>query len=262
MNLELAVKILIIAAISAYALSFATAFIKKKPALALFLLGWLINLSVFIMNWIAGGEPPFGNMYHVMIAISLGFLPAYIFLERFNKLGWLMPYFSIAPVIPLTGTFFMGHEINWNRIPALQSPWFVPHVASYVLSYSLNTVGVILFAVLLFRRFFLKKEDWDKYAGAIYRVLLLAFPFMTFGMLSGALWAEEAWGGYWSWDVKETWSLITWTLYLIYFHCVRTPSLRKTAPWIQFAAFLALLTTFLAVNYNLIPKIQSLLHSY
>jgi ABC-type transport system involved in cytochrome c biogenesis permease subunit len=83
---------------------------------------------------------------------------------------------------------------------------------------------------------------------------------MTFGLLSGALWAEEAWGVYWSWDPKETWALITWTLYLVYFHCRRSPSLQRFADAAQMAAFLALLTTYLLVN--LLPKLASALHSY
>ena len=83
---------------------------------------------------------------------------------------------------------------------------------------------------------------------------------MTFGLLSGALWAEEAWGRYWSWDPKETWSLITWTLYLIYFHCRRSPGLRQWSPAAHVLAFLALLTTFFLVN--LLPKMGSVLHSY
>lgn len=91
-------------------------------------------------------------------------------------------------------------------------------------------------------------------------MLLLAFPFMTFGMLSGALWAEEAWGVYWSWDRKEVWSLITWTLYVVYFHSRLSPRTRRWAPTLQSVAFVALVITFLAVN--LLPKLSSALHSY
>jgi ABC-type transport system involved in cytochrome c biogenesis permease subunit len=78
-------------------------------------------------------------------------------------------------------------------------------------------------------------------------------------MLSGALWAEEAWGQYWSWDAKEVWSLITWGLYLIYFH-LRKSEWKQYADWAHLLAFLALLTTFFLVN--LIPKLGSILHSY
>ena len=83
---------------------------------------------------------------------------------------------------------------------------------------------------------------------------------MTFGMLSGALWAEEAWGVYWSWDPKETWSLITWGCYLIYFHCRTRRYLHKYEETAELLAFLALLTTFTLVN--LLPKLSSALHSY
>ena len=83
---------------------------------------------------------------------------------------------------------------------------------------------------------------------------------MTFGMLSGALWAEEAWGIYWSWDAKETWALVTWSAYLIYFHCRMSPRFKPYATVAQILAFIFLLITFLVVN--LLPKMGSLLHSY
>ena len=107
----------------------------------------------------------------------------------------------------------------------------------------------------------MEEVDYKKYSKAVYEVLLLSFPLMSFGMLSGTLWAEDAWGGYWSWDVKEIWSLITWFTYLAYFHIRRT-NLKKWDLVIQILAFLALLFTFLVVNYGLISKLKSALHSY
>jgi ABC-type transport system involved in cytochrome c biogenesis permease subunit len=88
----------------------------------------------------------------------------------------------------------------------------------------------------------------------------LAFPFMTFGLLSGALWAEEAWGRYWSWDSKETWALILWLCYAQYLHWRRVDSLHRFALGFQAAGFAALIVTFLFVS--LIPKLGSALHTY
>ncbi|MEI6422431.1 MAG: cytochrome c biogenesis protein CcsA, partial [Lentisphaerota bacterium] len=174
-------------------------------------------------------------------------------------LGWTGAYFSAVSGLYLLGSCFMSPDITWKRLPALQSPWFVPHVASYMISYALATVAFSIYLVGVIMEN--KRSLSDKrYELALHAILRLAFPFMTFGMLSGALWAEEAWGTYWSWDRKETWSLITWTLYLVYFHCHAKKELRNYAVLVQVLAFLALVTTFFLVN--LWPKLSSALHSY
>ena len=238
-------------------------FNRMRTGLNFFLIAWLVNLSIFILNWIIAGEPPFGNMYHVLITISLSFFPAYLLLKFRDRLDWLLHYFSLTPIIPLVGCLFMSTDMNWQRLAALQSAWFIPHVSSYVLSYSLDSVGFVLSTIYLIRIHIFKHTGiGNDYEDAIYKVLLTAFPLMTFGMLSGALWAEEAWGSYWSWDVKESWALITWLLYLVYFHCRKTVELKKWAISAQTFAFLALLTTFLVVNFSLISRLKSLLHSY
>jgi ABC-type transport system involved in cytochrome c biogenesis permease subunit len=254
LTLDLTVKILIISASGIYLLSFILALLKRvKTAMGLFALGWLVNLAVFIINWVIAQNPPFGNMYHVMSFLPLCLLPLFFYVKYVQKLGWLLPFFAISAVLPLVGTLFMGQEIVWNRMPALQSPWFVPHVSTYILSYALAAVAFLLTCSYYYA------DDREKYSEAAYKMMLIAFPFMTFGLFSGALWAEEAWGSYWSWDIKEVWSLITWSLYLIYFHCRFSRDIRKWQHVAHIFAFCALIITFFVVN--LLPKITSL-HSY
>ena len=232
---------------------------RVKLGMALFTAGWCGSLSIFIINWIEAAAPPLGNMYQVQVFLSMCFLPLYIFLSRRERLGWTGVYFSAVSGLYLLGSCFMSPDITWKRLPALQSPWFVPHVASYMISYALATVAfsIYLVGVIMKNK---RSLSGDRYELALHAILRLAFPFMTFGMLSGALWAEEAWGTYWSWDRKETWSLITWTLYLVYFHCHAKKELRNYAVLVQVLAFLALVTTFFLVN--LWPKLSSALHSY
>jgi len=247
--------ITMVAAAAAYAAAFGLLLARRRRAgFAVFVVGWGLNAALVALNWVAGGHPPFGNMYHVMVFLSLCFLPLYLLLRRREGLGWLHLYFAAAAVVPLAGALFMERDILWRRMPALHSPWFVPHVVSYMISYALAAVAFALTVAGRVRR--VGKE----YADASYAVLRFAFPFMTFGLLSGALWAEEAWGAYWSWDPKETWSLITWTAYVACFHCRSAPRLRPGADLVQALAFLALLTTFLLVN--LLPKLASVLHGY
>ena len=229
-------------------------FRRNWIAPSLLVVAWLVNLAVFVMNGLIVGHPPFGNMYQVQVVLSLCFLPLFALLSVRNCLYGFLSYFAFASALPMIGAVFMDKQATWQRMPALQSGWFVPHVLAYMISYALCAVAFILLL-----RCWLGRRNRDEIRRAILPILRSAFPFMTFGMLSGALWAEEAWGQYWSWDAKEVWSLITWGLYLLYFH-LRQSDWKRRADWVHLLAFLALLTTFFLVN--LLPKLGSILHSY
>lgn len=227
---------------------------RNRVALGLMAGAWLVNVAVLVLNGLIVNDIPLGNMYQVQVVLSLCFLPLFLLLSMREKLNWLGVYFAFASALPMVGAVFMDKQAAWKRMPALQSGWFVPHVLAYMISYALCAVAFILLIRLLSRN-----VDRAELRRAIVQILRTAFPFMTFGMLSGALWAEEAWGQYWSWDAKEVWSLITWGLYLFYFHS-RKSAWYRAADWAHLLAFLALLTTFFLVN--LLPKLGSLLHSY
>lgn len=117
----------------------------------------------------------------------------------------------------------------------------------------------LIFAVIM-RLPALRLASVSQFDESAYRVTLLAFPFLTIGICLGALWAEESWGQYWSWDLKETWALITWLFYAIYLHCRRTLFFRKCSRPVLIIAYVALIITFLAVN--LMPSMASSMHSY
>ncbi len=210
---------------------------------------WCVGVALFVANWVMAQAMPFGNMRHVLCIFPLVTAPAACYLKRCRQLD-LTAWFAAASALALVGALCMPLQAAWRQMPALQSPWFAPHVTSYVISYGLLTVS----ALLAFKSYLGEKEAYLDKADAVVR---LAFPFMTFGLWSGALWADAAWGGYWAWDIKEVWSLLTWTLYLIYFHTVRLrPEWRRPLVLLGFAA---VLVTFLVVN--LLPRLESL-HSY
>lgn len=234
---------------------------KRRIAGACWVTGWVVNLAILIANWVVAGEPPFGNMYHVLILLALCFLPLNRLPAYRDRLTGTEVYFAFTSAFAMAGPLFMDRDLHWQRVPALQSPWFVPHVFTYMVSYALAAVAFVMTVTGFARnRLPARTHAAIDYPSASYRILLLAFPFMTFGMLSGALWAEEAWGAYWSWDPKEVWALITWTLYVVYFHCRKDVRTRRYADLAQALAFAALLTTFFLVN--LLPKLASPLHSY
>ncbi|WP_343252210.1 cytochrome c biogenesis protein [Ligaoa zhengdingensis] len=255
--IELLALILCLTAVTCYLAAGALLLRKKtKPAAMLAAIGWLENLGIFIKNWYINGYPPFASMYQVLSDLSLVFLVIYLLIAIFEKdQRWVAPYFCFGAAIPLIGTLFMDKEMRWALVPALRSGWFVPHVFSYMLSYALAAVAFILTVAYL-----MKRDHPVRMKKAIYTIHRLSFPFMTIGLLFGALWADQVWGNYWQWDIKEIWSLVTGMLYLCYFHALRSSKLQKYAFVFSILGFAALIVTFLCVN--LLPKIPGSLHTY
>lgn len=247
-----------------YLLSVGLSFSRFQwSAKGMFGLAFLLTIGVVGCNWLSCGHPPLGNMYHVLTVLSACFFPIWLCLRR--DFAWLLPYFAFAAAFALFGTLFMNPSLEWQRIPALQSAWFVPHVLAYMIAYALAFLAFILAIQSLWR----KNRDIEQssmyrngYEQATHRIIRWAVPFMTFGLFSGALWADKAWGVYWSWDPKEVWALITWFLYLGYLHAVHSKTWRgRRATLLLIGAFVMLLVTFFVVN--LLPKFSpGSLHSY
>ena len=263
--LEPILKPLLILGAGLYAGAFITLLRKRtcRWGIGLFASAWTLNATIFVINWIACGHPPFGNMYHVLVVLAGLFLPLYGIHWLQDRSSGLLPAFAVAGALPLVGACFLirkGSDFAWKRMPALQSPWFVPHVFAYMVSYALALIAFLVIAVKLVQRARRNQEAAHQLTEGARRLIRMSMPFMTFGMLSGALWAEEVWGNYWSWDPKETWSLITWTLYMIYLHCHLDPKLKHLTDTVQALGFLALVTTLTLVNY--LSAFASLLHSY
>lgn len=217
------------------------------------LAAWGLAVCLFAADWLLAQALPFGNMRHVLAFFPLVMYPAAVYLRRCRGLsvdGWLAAASSMA----LIGALCMPLQASWRQMPALQSPWFAPHVISYVLSYGLMAVAALMVAV---RSPHSEKAAQDERAADA--LIVLGFPFMTFGLWSGALWADAAWGAYWSWDIKEVWALITWCIYLIYLHTARQSAFAAWRRPLLLLGFAAVLVTFFVVN--LLPDIQSL-HSY
>lgn len=139
--------------------------------------------------------------------------------------------------------------------PALQSPWFIPHLIVYMAGYALLATATLLALYQLIRK---RNTQMDLTDGLVNAGL----AFLTFGMLFGALWAKEAWGHYWGWDPKETWAAITWLGCLLYIHFRRTkPSEWRTACGILLLAFVCLQFCWWGINY--LPAAQGhSVHTY
>ena len=145
----------------------------------------------------------------------------------------------------MLGVFFMGRTASeWSFPPALQSAYFVPHVFSYMISYTLVAVAALLAVI----SFFVDSREKQKFEKGIYHLVLTGFPFMVLGMFLGALWANACWGNYWSWDNKEVWSLVTVLSLTVYLHFRRQASLSKYAKLFVILAFLFEIITLFFVG--------------
>ena len=149
-------------------------------------------------------------------------------------------------------------------VPALQSPWFIPHVTVYMFSYSLLGCAFLIGLMLLFRRggeVGAGSASADDLLSAADTLVYIGVAFLTFGMLSGSIWAKAAWGHFWNWDPKETWAVITWLVYLFYIHLrlVGKASVRTLCLLLIFA-FACLQMCWWGVNY--LPTAQDSVHVY
>lgn len=218
---------------------------KEKAAMILWFVAVTANAIIVLQNWWVNGYVPFVSMYQVITFLSLVFAPIYFYIKYMVKGKWMFGYFSIASSICMTGVCFMSGGGTWHFPPALQSVWFVPHILAYMIAYSLVTVGFIVTLISLFKK---KKEEISKYDKGTYHLFRTAFPFMTMGMLFGAIWANAIWGEFWSFDAKENWSLVTWLIVTLYLHFRRDAKLKKYTKILAVLGFIGVVVTMLFVN--------------
>ncbi|MBU1627018.1 c-type cytochrome biogenesis protein CcsB, partial [bacterium] len=143
--------------------------------------------------------------------------------------------------------------------PALKSPWLFIHTMLCFISYAgfIQTFGLGVMYLLQERQ--LKRKNPSQIYHRLpslqvldhvgYNMLRLGFIFLTLGIVSGSVWAKDAWGAYWNWDPKEVWTLITWLIYATVLHARAISGWRgKKAAYLSIAGFISLIFTFLGVN--------------
>lgn len=217
---------------------------KEKVSIVLWGIAVGANALIVINNWLVNGYVPFVSMYQVLTFLALVFAPIYLYMRYLQGGKWMFGYFSIASAVCMTGVCFMSGGGEWHFPPALQSIWFVPHILAYMIAYSLVTVAFIVTMV----SFFTKKENIARLERGTYHLMRIGFPFMTMGMFFGAIWANAIWGGFWSFDAKENWSLVTWLMVTIYLHFRRDAKLKKYSKVFVILGFAGVVITMLFVN--------------
>ncbi len=211
------------------------------------------------------GHIPLSNLYESLIFFAWAVMGVYLFLElklRKKAIGAFVA--PLASLIMAYASFGTNSEIE-PLVPALQSNWLTAHVITCFLGYGAFAVAFGLGIIYLLRprtvgpdsvwHHLPEKETLDN---LMYKIILFGFFWLTVGIITGAVWADQAWGSYWSWDPKETWSLITWFVYAAAIHA------RITRGWtgkrmaaLAVLGFFAVLFTYFGVNFWL-----SGLHSY
>ncbi len=224
---------------------------------------FVLHTAALIVRGIGAGRLPLTNQYEFATSFAWGICACYlVFLwkYRFRALGAF-----VMPVIFLViGYAAMQSREVRELMPALRSNWLAIHVSSAIVSYGAFGVSFAVSLMFLIRRKMAGSSFWQEHIPEekkldliSYRAVSLGFMFLTFVMVSGAIWAEHAWGSYWSWDPKETWSLITWIIYAIYLHLRISKGWKgKSAAVFAVIGFVCVIFTYIGVN-TLIPGIHS-----
>ena len=259
----------------------------KRSSLVRVLVG-VANLflaSLLALRWFESGHFPISNLYESLCFLTWSCTLLQLILER----SWPSPIVPsiLTPFSLLTlafASFALPDQLKVSQplVPALKSSWLVMHVSVIMCSYAALLIGSLLsFAVLLVNRsetlrimgssvenngpensYFVNKQS-GSYSVSLpitftnseyldnlsYRTITVGFLLLTFGLISGAVWANEAWGAWWSWDPKETWAFISWLVYAAYLHSRITRGWQGRKPAIiALLGLLVIIICYLGVN--------------
>ncbi len=223
----------------------------------------VFHTIALIARGIGAGRVPLTNQYEFATSFAWGIALCFIYFEYkfdFKAMGTF-----VAPIVFI----IIGYAAMQNKgvrplMPALQSNWLTIHVSTAVISYGAFGVACGVSGMYLLRERFKEDEFFIKHIPSLekldlisYRAISLGYLFLTLVMVTGAIWAESAWGRYWAWDPKETWSFITWIIYSVYLHARIARGWKgKKAALFSVIGFICVLFTYIGVN-TLLPSIHS-----
>ena len=235
---------------------------KSKRAIYTYILttaGLAIFFSFIVGLWVSLERPPMRTMGETRLWYSF-FLPLAGLITYCRwKYKWILSFSFILSLVFICVNLFKPEIHNKTLMPALQSPWFAPHVIVYMFAYALLGAALVMAIWLLW---FKKQPVTSHEIYVCDNLVYVGLAFMTLGMLFGALWAKEAWGHYWSWDPKETWAAATWLSYLTYIHVRRYQHrAQRQSLYILLFSFVLLQMCWYGINY--LPSAQGTsVHTY
>lgn len=240
----------------------------RKAMLGILCGVWALHTVSIGLRWhesyqMGIGHAPLSNLYESLVFFSWCITLALI-LVRWRWHADIVVLLGL-PLVCLTLAYTSLLDDNIKPlIPALQSNWLVFHVITCFLGYAgfaVSFIAAILYLVATeipsAGKHLPKPHFIDE---IVYRSILTGFPMLTVGIITGAAWADYAWGSYWSWDPKETWSLVTWLVYSAFLHArlAKDWTGRRTAI-LSLVGFAAVLFTYFGVNY--LPGLHSYLQT-
>ena len=240
------------------------------------IIAWLIQTAGLLLRWMESyqmgiGHAPLTNMYESVVFFSWTIIIIYLLIEwkfKTRIIGAFALPFAVLAMAYASFSTDISKTIN-PLVPALQSNWLIAHVVTCFIGYAAFAIAAALGIMYLIKNTSSKDEqDSSNLISSlpplkiiddiIHKTMVFGFIWLTAGIITGAIWANSAWGTYWSWDPKETWSLITWFFYAITLHSRYTRGWSgKKIAWLSIFGFLAVLFTYYGVNFLLAG-----LHSY
>jgi cytochrome c-type biogenesis protein CcsB len=238
--------------------------------------GFIIQTAAIALRWkesydLGHGHAPLSNLYESVVFF------AWTIILIFALIDYKYKYRAVgAFVVPFAFLGMAWAQLGLNSgieplVPALQSNWLLYHVVTCFLGYAAFAVACGVSIMYLIKSRY-EVGNGDASAGGImaifpsvkildelnYKAIMVGFPLLSLGIITGAAWADYAWGSYWSWDPKETWSLIVWFIYAAFLHARITRGwVGKRAAILSIVGFVATIFCYLGVNLFL-----SGLHSY
>ncbi len=247
-----------------------------KVATFVLLAGVGVETAAIFLRWYESyqmgiGRAPLTNLYESLVFFALTIAVVYLLMERKFGIKTAGAFVTPFPFLIMAYASLNPNEIQ-PLVPALQSNWLISHVVTCFIGYAAFAVSFGVSFLYLFKvraeRGPTKSKKGDTFLDYLpasdlldevgYKTIAIGFPLLTIGIITGAFWANVAWGTYWSWDPKETWSLIVWLIYAAYLHARITKGWKgKKAALLSIVGFTATLFCYLGVNL-----ILSGLHSY
>ncbi len=235
--------------------------ILGRTATGVLFLGLMLNLTGMVRRSIESYQmgvfhPPWSNLFEALTFWSFVAGSVYLIIER--KYGFKLIGAFVIPVVFFTSAYAVfkaSHEIQ-PLMPALRSYWLYLHVVTAFIGYAGFTVAFGGAVAYLIKEHFGTKSWAQRFLPSAevldeitYKSIAIVFPVWTASIILGAAWANEAWGGYWSWDPKEVWSLIVWLFFGAYLHARQLMGWRgKRVAWMVVFGFITVLICFFAIN--------------
>lgn len=221
------------------------------------LAGFVLHVAYFSFRWSESGRIPATNFFEAANFLGMGIMLVFLIMEFRFKIAALGSFMLPLVIVLMLPAFILSSDIQ-ELNPVLKSGWLGVHTSFAVLGDSAFAFAFIVSVMYLIQEHQLK----SKHLGAIfhrlpsldimdtlgYKALTFGWPLFTLGMITGSIWANSAWGTYWSWDPKETWSLITWVIYLVLLH-LRTIGWRgRKMAFLSIIGFAFVLVSFFVVS--------------